>query len=100
MDGPPVPSFAEGRSQPPKRAQDAIDLFGAQLADRAGPLIDGWVAQIQGRLNSAASLPEFAEALYGLFPDMPSEDFVALMELAMATARVAGAVEANADAES
>jgi phage gp29-like protein len=99
MDEPPAPSFAEGRPQPPKRAQDAIDLFGAQLADRAGPLVDGWVAQIQGRLNSAASLPEFAETLYGLFPDMPSEDFVALMETAMAAARVAGAVEADADAE-
>jgi phage gp29-like protein len=99
MDEPPAPSFAEGRPQPPKRAQDAIDLFGAQLADRAGPLVDGWVAQIQGRLNSAASLPEFAETLYGLFPDLPSEDFVALMETAMAAARVAGAVEADADAE-
>lgn len=98
--GQPAPSFAEARPQPPKRAQDAIDLFGVQLADRAGPLIDGWVAQIQGRLNSAESLPEFAETLYGLFPDMPSEDFVALMETAMATARVAGAVEANDDAES
>lgn len=98
-DGQPAPSFAEARPQPPKRAQDAIDLFGAQLADRAGPLIDGWVAQIQGRLNSANSLPEFAETLYGLFPDMPSEDFVALMETAMATARVAGAVEADDDAE-
>lgn len=98
-DGQPAPSFAEARPQPPKRAQDAIDLFGLQLADRAGPLIDGWVAQIQGRLNSANSLPEFAETLYGLFPDMPSEDFVALMETAMATARVAGAVEADDDAE-
>ena len=89
-----TPEFAEGSP-----AQLAIDLVTEQLADRAGPLVQQWVDQIKGRLLAADDLPTFAEGLYGMFPDMPSEAFVGLMEQAFAVSRAGGVYDAATEAE-
>lgn len=102
MDEPGAESpaqFAERPTAAAKRAGDTADAIAGRLSEFAEPMVTGWVDQVRGRLMAADSLPQFAESLYTMFPDMPSEQLVELMGQAFHAARLAGFDDAANDTE-
>lgn len=79
--------FAE--AEPP----DAVDNWTEETRQAAGAVTDRWVEQIRGLLADAGGLPEFAETLLTVYPDLDGSQLRTIMGDAMTAASLAGAQE-------
>lgn len=77
---------------------DTVDDFAGRLRDQAGPVVDGWTNQIRELLEGSEDLPNFAEQLYTLYPQMEGQELTQIMQQAMMASSWAGAFEAQEEA--
>lgn len=89
---------AENREQLPRYA-DREDQLAALLASEADPLVDELVEQIRDLVEGAGSLEEIRAGLDSLTPDLDIARLTGVMQYALATAGIAGMVDAQVDAD-
>jgi phage gp29-like protein len=81
----PAAAFAQATDP-----RDAVDLLAEQLGQVASPAMEATIARIRGLLDKAATLEEFRVGLAALYPDLPTDQFAAVMGDALVLANLAG----------
>jgi len=69
----------------------------ARVATTLGPVVDGWVDQVQALMESAGSLEEFGEALAGLYPELDKTQFAEQFRYGLLAVQAAGMAEVAAE---
>lgn len=72
---------------------DAVDLWTEEVRQEAGAETDRWVDQIRTMLDQSGGLPEFAEQLLTVYPDLDGTQMRSIMADAIAASSLAGAAE-------
>jgi phage gp29-like protein len=83
----------------PELEPDTVDVYAERLRAQAGVELDGWLDRIEQELDGAADLSQFADRLYELFPELPSERFAQVMGDALVASSLAGFYESQLEQE-
>lgn len=78
-------------------SHDAADLLTPALAEQADAQVARWIAEIEGMLANAESLEQFREQLLARYDNLPANDLVDVMALALAAIELRGRAEVLAD---
>lgn len=95
LGGPPV-AFADN-SDAARRHDDFIANLVDQLAEKAGPITDRWVARIRAEVQQATSFEDLLGRLSLLITELPLDELGAVIEQASGAAHTAGALDAGND---
>lgn len=92
---PPEPTAAPPIAAPEfsELTADTVDLYTERLRSQAGPIVAGWVERMRELLGEVDGLAEFSEKLATLYPDLPGDEFRAIMSQALTASSLAGAAE-------
>jgi phage gp29-like protein len=82
-DPTPAPAFAAA-------GDDYLTALVDQIAAKAGPLTDAWVAQIRAEVMTAESFEQLLDRLGGLFTELPIEDLGETLAAGFGAAQLAG----------
>jgi hypothetical protein len=82
-----------GLNNQPNDEPDTPDRLTAQSLKETRPVLDAWLAQIRDLMERSPSLEAFQSELFGLYGEMPNDDWVELMGREMAIAELAGRYE-------
>jgi phage gp29-like protein len=83
----------------PEVEPDTVDVYAERVRVQAGAELDGWLDRIEQELEGAADLSQFADRLYELFPELPSERFAQVMGDALVASSLAGFYESQLEQE-
>jgi phage gp29-like protein len=79
----------------PEDDRDTVDFYAEQLRSALGPVLEGWLGRIAEELEGSGDLQEFADRLYGLYPELPAAEFSEIMSQALIASELAGRYESQ-----
>lgn len=92
-----LPPVEMARAEEPE--PDTVDVYAERLRNQVGTDLDGWLDRIEQELEGAVDLGQFADRLYELFPELPSERFAQVMGDALTASSLAGFYESQLEQE-
>ena len=84
------PAQAALKAALPLSEQDAADKMTPALAAQGDAQVARWLAEIEGMLANAESLEQFREQLLARYNDLPANDLVEIMALALGAIELRG----------
>ncbi len=90
-------SFSEPSFEPVRL--DYADANVAKLAKQSQPIIDDWLARIKATMDTATDINQLPDMIANEFSELPTDELVKVMEMALMAGELAGRAEVMAESD-
>ncbi len=78
---------------------DYADANVAKLAKQSQPIIDDWLARIKATMDTATDINQLPDMIANEFSELPTDELVKVMEMALMAGELAGRAEVMAESD-